>query len=132
MSTYTEYYGTVLLTPDTPMATVVQAIRASIGEEDQETFFAIGDVLELASDPSLVTSINFGSILPEGASPDVIETAMLAIVPFVDGDNSVEMVPGMIWSNAVIYRINNDRVEVSDAELTPTGNWRSIESKKAF
>lgn len=131
MSTYTEYYGTVLLTLDTPMATVVQAIRASIGDKDQETFFAIGSVLELASDPNLVTSLDFGSIPPEGASPDVIETAMLAIAPFVEGDNSVEMVPGMIWSNAVIYRINNDRVEVSDAELAPTGNWRSIKSKKA-
>lgn len=132
MSTYTEYYGTVSLTPDTSMATVVQAIRASIGEEDQETFFAIGDVLELASDPNLVTSLDFGSIPPEGASPDIIETAMLAIAPFVDGNNSVEMVPGMNWSNAAIYRFNEEgRIEVSDAELAPTGNWRSIESKKA-
>lgn len=133
MSTYTEYYGTVLLMLDTPMATVVQTIRASIGEEDQETFFAIGGVLELASDPNLVTSLDFGSIPPEGASSDVIETAMLAIAPFVDGNNSIEMVPGMNWSNAAIYRFNEEgRVEVSDAELAPTGNWHSIKPRTTF
>ncbi len=133
MSTYTEYRGVVILTLDTPMATVVQAIRAAIGERDQETYFAIGDVLEPADDLSLAPSIDFGSIPPEGASPDVIETAMLAIAPFVDGDNSIEMVPGMNWSNAVIYRFNEEgRVEMSDAKLVPTGNWHSITPRTTF
>jgi hypothetical protein len=130
MSTYTEYCGVVTLTPDTTMAAVVQAIRVAIGEQYQETYFAIGDVLEPAADLNLAASIDFGSIPPEGASSDVIETAMLAIAPFVDGNNSIEMVPGMNWSNAAIYRFNEEgRVEVSDAELAPTGNWHSIESQ---
>lgn len=129
MSTYTEYCGVVTLTPGISMATVVQVIRLAIGERDQETFFAIGDVLEPADDLREMASIDFGPIPPDGASPDVIETAMLAIAPFVDGDNSVEMVPGMNWSNAAIYRFNEGRVEVSDAELAPTGNWRSIKPK---
>lgn len=133
MSTYTEYCGVVTLTLDTPMATVVQAIRDAIGKRDQETYFAIGDVLDPAADLRLAASIDFGSIPPEGASPDVIETAMLAIAPFVDGNNSIEMVPGMNWSNAVIYRFNEKgRVEMSDAKLVPTGNWHSIKPRTTF
>jgi hypothetical protein len=131
MSTYIEYSGTVILTPDTTMAAIVQAIRNAIGEQDQETYFAIGDVLEPAADLNLAASIDFRSIPPEGASSNVIEAAMLAIAPFVDGNNSIEMVPGMNWSSAAIYRFNEEgRVEVSDAELTPTGNWRLIEPQK--
>lgn len=85
---------------------------------------------EAHADPE-ATAIDFGLIPPEGAHADMVESAMLALAPFVDTSDAgfveVEMVPGMNWNDAFMYRFVEGHVEISGARLASDGNWKPVE-----
>lgn len=133
MSTYNEWCGVVPLKLGTPKEAVLGAICGAIGAEYQELYFPIGEVLELSDDKQDIAAVDFGLIPPEGAHDVSIEAAMLALAPFVDtsddGFVEVEMVSGMNWNDAFMYRFVHGTLEISGARLRSEGNWTSVEAR---
>jgi len=135
MSTYSEWGGTVPLKPGLSCSRVASIIAEAIGHDNQQHFFPLDAVITPGDDHSTADVICFRMIPAEGCSIEVIEKAMLALAVYVDtspaGSVEVEMVPGMNWSEATMYRFIEGRLETSHAELRTHGDWFAVDANLA-